>query len=100
MSEDSPPAPPVEEKQELSAYVIEGARSSRSRCKICRRPIEKGTLRIGYLIEGPFGTGYLWHLGEYKLICGDARLQESYVQTMANQQASMIMTDPPDHLAW
>jgi hypothetical protein len=61
MSEDSPPAPPAEQEQELSAYVIEGARSSRSRCKICRRPIEKGTLRIGYLIEGPFGTGYLWH---------------------------------------
>ena len=45
----------------LPAYVIEGARSSRSRCKTCRRKIDKGGLRIGMLIEGPYGTGYLWH---------------------------------------
>ena len=45
----------------LAAYVIEGARSSRSRCKSCRRKIDKGVLRIGVLIEGPYGTGYLWH---------------------------------------
>lgn len=42
-------------------YVIEGARSSRSRCKTCRRTIAKGALRIGVLVEGPYGTGYMWH---------------------------------------
>jgi poly [ADP-ribose] polymerase len=52
MSEPEPQLPP---------YVIEGARSSRSRCKTCRRKIDKGSLRVGMLIEGPFGTGYLWH---------------------------------------
>lgn len=41
-------------------YRIEGARSSRSSCKGCRKKIEKDTLRLGVLIEGPFGTGYLW----------------------------------------
>ena len=52
-----------DEKQdvELPPYIIEGARSSRSRCKTCRRKINKGSPRIGMLIEGPFGTGYLWH---------------------------------------
>jgi hypothetical protein len=45
----------------MAPYVIEGARSSRSRCKTCRRKIDKGKLRIGVLIEGPYGTGYLWH---------------------------------------
>ena len=48
-------------QEEMAPYVIEGARSSRSRCKTCRRTIDKGALRIGMLIEGPYGTGYLWH---------------------------------------
>jgi len=52
---------PESTDERLPAYVIEGARSSRSRCKSCRRSIDKGSLRIGFLIEGPFGTGYLWH---------------------------------------
>jgi hypothetical protein len=51
----------TEIQSELAPYVIEGARSSRSRCKTCRRKIDKGSLRVGMLIEGPFGTGYLWH---------------------------------------
>jgi len=48
-------------EEELPEFVIEGARSGRSRCKTCRRKIAMGGLRIGVLIEGPFGTGYLWH---------------------------------------
>ena len=56
MSDEAGPAEP-----ELPPYVIEGARSSRSRCKTCRRKIDKDALRIGMLIEGPYGTGYLWH---------------------------------------
>jgi hypothetical protein len=52
---------PGTEEPQLPPYVIEGARSSRSRCKTCRRPILKETLRVGILIEGPYGTGYLWH---------------------------------------
>jgi hypothetical protein len=55
------PTPEVPEEQELPPYVIEGARSSRSRCKTCRRGIDKETLRLGILIEGPYGTGYMWH---------------------------------------
>lgn len=54
----------MEEKtptEELPPYVIEGARSSRAKCKSCRRKIDKGVLRVGFLIEGPYGTGYLWH---------------------------------------
>jgi len=51
----------VAEEEKLPLYVIEGARSSRSRCKVCRRAITKDTLRLGVLIEGPYGTGYLWH---------------------------------------
>jgi hypothetical protein len=54
MSDDIP-------QEQLAPYKIEPARSSRSKCKTCRRSIEKGKLRLGILIEGPFGTGYLWH---------------------------------------
>ena len=62
-SEDTSPAPAPESEQEpeLPPYSIEPARSSRSKCRTCRRKIEKGELRIGVLLEGPYGTGYLWH---------------------------------------
>ena len=54
-------AQPEPAEPELPPFVIEGARSSRSKCKACRRKIDKGALRIGILIEGPYGTGYMWH---------------------------------------
>ncbi|HSF19935.1 MAG TPA: hypothetical protein VLK65_30720 [Vicinamibacteria bacterium] len=52
---------PAEAEQNMPPYVIEGARSSRSKCKTCRKKIDKDVLRIGVLIEGPYGVGYLWH---------------------------------------
>jgi hypothetical protein len=51
----------MEDEQELAPFIIEGARSSRAKCKTCRRKIDKDTLRLGILIEGPYGQGYLWH---------------------------------------
>lgn len=54
MAEDPP-------EEQLDEYRVEAARSSRSRCRTCRRKIDKGTLRLGVLLEGPYGTGYLWH---------------------------------------
>lgn len=49
------------ETPELPPHRIEPARSGRSRCKTCRRPIPKDHLRFGIRIEGPFGVGFLWH---------------------------------------
>ena len=49
------------EEPELPPYKVEPARSSRSRCRSCKRTIDKDVLRIGILLEGPYGTGYLWH---------------------------------------
>ena len=60
MSETPEPEQPGAE-EELAPYRIETARSSRSRCRTCRRKIDKGALRLGVLLEGPYGTGYLWH---------------------------------------
>ena len=48
-------------EEQLAPYKIESARSSRSKCKTCKKAIDKGLLRLGVLIEGPFGTGYIWH---------------------------------------
>jgi poly [ADP-ribose] polymerase len=48
-------------EEQLAPYLIEEARSSRSRCRTCRTKIDKGKLRLGILLEGPYGTGYLWH---------------------------------------
>ena len=76
--------------QELAPYVIEGARSSRSRCKTCRRKIETGKLRIGVLIEGPFGTGYLWH----HLTCA-ARRQFERVEEAYGLEAWKAAARPP-----
>lgn len=61
MSDDTPQTDPQEIEEQLAPYMIEPARSSRSKCKTCRRSIDKGKLRLGILVEGPYGTGYMWH---------------------------------------
>ncbi len=58
------------EAQELPSYIIEQARSGRSKCKGCKRAIDKGELRLGVLIEGPFGEGHMW----YHLTCAAKRI--------------------------
>ncbi len=60
------------------AYMIEGARSSRSKCKTCRKAIDKGTLRLGILVEGPFGTGYMWHHLRCAARSQFAKVEEAY----------------------
>jgi len=77
----------------LPTYVIEGARSSRSRCKTCRRKIDKGVLRIGMLIEGPYGTGYLWH----HLRCA-ARRRFEQVQEAYEAEAWNEAKEPPKNV--
>src|SRR5690606_821258 len=56
-----PDEAPNPEAEDLPSFKIEQARSGRSKCKGCRRPIQKDKVRIGIRIEGPFGPGYLWH---------------------------------------
>jgi len=83
-SSPAPPNTPAPEP-ELPPYVIEGARSSRSKCKTCRKKIEKSVLRLGVLIEGPYGTGYLWH----HLNCAAKRrlddVEEAYAREAWNE---------------
>jgi hypothetical protein len=90
---DEPQVEPQAVEPTLPAYVIEGARSSRSKCKFCRRRINHGTLRIGFLIEGPYGTGYLWH----HLTCAARRRFDSVEEAYA-VEAWRNAKDPPDSL--
>jgi poly [ADP-ribose] polymerase 1 len=55
------PEEKTENVPDLAPSKLEPARSNRSKCKTCKRAIDKDVVRIGILIEGPFGTGYLWH---------------------------------------
>jgi len=73
--------------------VQEGARSSRSKCKTCRRKIDKGALRLGILIEGPYGTGYLWH----HLTCA-ARRRSGDVEQAYADEAWKQAKEPPKKL--
>ncbi len=67
-----------EPELELPAFVIEAARSGRAKCKSCRKAIPKDDLRLGVMVEGPFGAGHMW----YHLTCAAKRLfdkvQEAY----------------------
>lgn len=76
---------------DLPPYRIESARSSRSRCKTCRRPIQQGKLRIGVRIEGPFGPGFLWH----HLTCAARRRIDDVEQAYAQRAWDEGLEVPP-----
>lgn len=84
---------PEEKPQEeaLPPLVIEEARSSRSKCRTCRRKIDKGKLRIGVLLEGPYGTGYLWH----HLTCAAKRRGEDVEEAYASRAWADGVDLPP-----
>lgn len=47
-------------------------------------------------IEDPITkTGDIWILGKHRLMCGDSTQKEDVMQLMNNQEADMILTDPP-----
>jgi hypothetical protein len=77
----------------LPPYVIEGARSSRSKCKTCRKKIDKDVLRLGVLIEGPYGTGYLWH----HLTCAAKRRLDDVEEAFASE-AWKEAKEPPENV--
>lgn len=39
--------------------------------------------------------GDLWILGEHRLLCGNALIEESYTRLMEGDQARVVFTDPP-----
>ena len=91
MADQTPRKDEKAEEPALPPYIIEGARSSRSKCKTCRKKIDKGVLRIGVMIQGPFGEGFLWH----HLKCA-AKRQLDRVEEAYELEAWTEAKDPPD----
>lgn len=47
-------------------------------------------------IEDPITkTGDIWILGKHRLMCGDSTQKEDVMRLMNNQEADMLLTDPP-----
>jgi len=94
MEEPIPTDPPAQDASEpepqLPPFVIEGARSARARCKLCRKKIDKDVLRLGTLIEGPYGVGYIWE----HLTCA-ARRSFPKVQQAYQNKAWELAKSPP-----
>ncbi len=90
---------PAEEEQEeqLPETIIEHARSGRSKCKGCRKLIAKDDLRLGVLVEGPYGLGHMW----YHLECSAqhvlAKVEQAYeTSAWENAKAPPDPNDLPD----
>ena len=79
------------EEEELPPYIIEHARSGRSKCKTCQRKIDLGALRIGVYVEGRFGAGHMWH----HLTCG-AKRQLDEVEEAYGLEAWNFAKEPPE----
>ena len=92
MASEVPP-PAAAPEPELAPYVIEGARSGRSKCKSCRKKIDKDVLRIGVLIEGPYGIGYLWH----HLTCAAKRRLDDVEEAYATEAWKHAKVPPEEY---
>jgi hypothetical protein len=97
MDEPIEPDPPAENapetEPELPPFVIEGARSARAGCKLCRKKIDKDVLRLGTLIEGPYGVGYIWE----HLTCA-ARRSFPKVEEAYKNKAWELAKSPPEEV--
>ncbi len=82
-----------EPEPDLPPFVIEGARSARARCKLCRKKIDKDVLRLGTLIEGPYGVGYIWE----HLTCA-ARRSFPKVEQAYQNKAWELAKSPPEEV--
>lgn len=40
-------------------------------------------------------SGDIWEIGNHRIICGDARLADTYVRLLGSERAQMVITDPP-----
>ncbi len=76
---------------EQPRYVIEPARSGASKCKTCRHKIAKEALRLGILVDGFYGPGYMWHHIE----CAAQRMFEQ-VEEAYEMEAWKVAKSPPE----
>lgn len=51
---------------------------------------------LGTMTEEPVSrSGDLWCLGNHRLLCGDAKAEDSYARLMGGDKAQLALTDPP-----
>ena len=43
--------------------------------------------------------GDLWQLGRHRLICGDARVPDTYARLLGSERVDLVFTDPPYNVA-
>jgi hypothetical protein len=69
----------------MSEHLLERASTGRSRCKLCKEPIEKGALRIGVTADSTSfdGTMKIWHHG----ICAAIRRPHPFLAALRNFMA-------------
>jgi len=92
-------APDTADDETLPPYVIEAARSGRAKCKTCRRPIPKDKLRLGVLVEGPYGPGHMWHHLECAAKRLYPKLEEAYAQEAWKHAKTPPEVPPLEELA-
>lgn len=53
----------MDEQESEKPFAIEKAKTGRAKCKKCKLPIDKDTVRIAKLMANPFGEGKMkaWH---------------------------------------
>ena len=86
-----------EEEEAKPEYIIENARSGRSKCKGCRKLIAKDDLRLGVLVEGPYGLGHMWYHVECSAKNVMPKLEEAYASAAwENAKVPPDVSELPD----
>lgn len=67
-------------------HKIEAAPSGRAKCRACKKPIEKGSLRFGASVPNAFGDGESFHW--FHLVCGAERRSAELLEALADPDAT------------
>lgn len=80
-----------------AAHVFEPATSSRSKCRGCGQPIQKGELRFGERLANPFGEGEmtLW----FHPTCAAYKRPEPFVEALPDAQPDAFDRDALERAA-
>jgi site-specific DNA-methyltransferase (adenine-specific) len=62
--------------------------------------IEDEVPEVDEVNEPTTKLGYIWQLGEHRLMCGDSTSREDVEKLMDGKQADMVVTDPPYNVAY
>jgi hypothetical protein len=74
-------------------HELQAAKSGRAKCRACKQPIEKGTLRLGEEVPNAFGDGEAKHW--YHMRCGALRRPEAFIAAVGDvsDEVSPLLDD-------